>query len=73
MAQVPSAEQHRALLNDCWALARALPDSGVLDRARRPYRVIRFEHKLDSVTNDPIGLLESVRGMARRTSDGLEC
>jgi tetratricopeptide (TPR) repeat protein len=72
MTGVPSTEQHRALLNDCWALARALPGSGVLDRARRPYRAIRFERKLDSVANDPVGLLEYVRGMARRTSDGLE-
>jgi tetratricopeptide (TPR) repeat protein len=72
MAQVPSPEQHRALLNDCWAIARALPTSGVLDRARRPYRAIRFERKLDSVVSDPVGLLEYVRGMARRTSEGLE-
>jgi tetratricopeptide (TPR) repeat protein len=72
VTQVPSPEQHRALLNDCWDLARALPDSGVLNRARQPYRAIRFERKLDSVTNDPVGLLEYVRGMARRTSDGLD-
>jgi tetratricopeptide (TPR) repeat protein len=72
VTQVPSPEQHRALLNDCWALARALPDSGVLNRARQPYRAIRIERKLDSVTNDPVGLLEYVRGMARRTSDGLD-
>jgi tetratricopeptide (TPR) repeat protein len=72
MTQVPSAEQHRALLNDCWDLARALPTSGVLDRARRPYRAIRFERKLAAVANDPVGLLDYVRGMARRTSDGLE-
>jgi tetratricopeptide (TPR) repeat protein len=72
MALIPSREQHRALLNDCWAIARALPTSGVLDRARRPYRAIRFERKLDAVATDPAGLLEYVRGMARRTSDGLE-
>jgi tetratricopeptide (TPR) repeat protein len=72
MARVPSPEQHRALLSDCWAIARALPTSGVLDRDRRPYRAIRFERKLDSVASDPIGLLEYVRGMARRTSEGLE-
>ena len=72
MGRVPSTEQHRALLNDCWALACALPGSGVLDRARRPYRAIRFERKLDSVASDPVELLEYVRGMARRTSDGLE-
>lgn len=72
MTQVPSPEQHRALLSDCRGIARALPDSGVLDRARRPYRAIRFERKLDSVAHDPVGLLEYVRGMARRTSDGLE-
>jgi tetratricopeptide (TPR) repeat protein len=72
MTQVPTAEQHRALLSDCWDLARALPTSGVLDRARRPYRAIRFERKLDAVANDPVGLLEYIRGMARRTSEGLE-
>lgn len=27
MTQVPTAEQHRALLSDCWGLARALPGS----------------------------------------------
>jgi tetratricopeptide (TPR) repeat protein len=72
MTEVPTAEQHRALLSDCWGLARALPTSGVLDRARRPYRAIRFERKLDAVAHDPVGLLEYVRGMARRTSEGLE-
>jgi len=72
MTQVPSPEQHRALLSDCRGIARALPDSGVLDRARRPYRAIRFERKLDSVAHDPVGLFEYVRGMARRTSDGFE-
>jgi len=72
MTQVPSPEQHRALLSDCWGIARALPDSGVLDRALRPYRARRFERKLDSVAHDPVGLLEYVRGMARRTSDGFE-
>jgi tetratricopeptide (TPR) repeat protein len=72
MAQVPTAEQHRALLNDCRELAGALPASGVLDRGRRPYRAIRFERKLDAVEHDPAGLLEYIRGMARRTSEGLE-
>lgn len=72
MPSIPTSEQHRALLDDCWAIARALPTSGVLNRGRRPYRAIRFERKLDSVSNDPAGLLEYVRGMARRTSDGLE-
>jgi tetratricopeptide (TPR) repeat protein len=72
MTQVPTPEQHRALLSDCWDLARALPSSGVLNRARKPYRAIRFERKLDAVAHDPVGLLEYVRGMARRTSDGLE-
>jgi hypothetical protein len=68
----PTSEQHRALLNDCWELAKALPDSGVLDRGRRPYRARRFERKLSEVEHDPIALLEYVRGMARRTSEGLE-
>jgi tetratricopeptide (TPR) repeat protein len=72
MTQVPTPEQHRALLSDCWDLARALPTSGVLDRGRRPYRAIRFERKLDAVAQDPVGLLEYVRGMASRTSEGLE-
>jgi tetratricopeptide (TPR) repeat protein len=72
VTQIPSAEQHRALLNDCWDLARALPSSGVLNRARRPYRAIRFERKLDAVANDPIGLLEYVRGMAHRATYGLD-
>ena len=44
----------------------------MLDRARRPYRAIRFERKLDAVAHDPVGLLEYIAGMARRTSDGLE-
>lgn len=70
--QFPTPEQHRVLLHDCWQLVRALPTSGVLDRARRPYRAIRFERKLEAVTNDPKALLEYVRGMARRTSEGLE-
>jgi tetratricopeptide (TPR) repeat protein len=72
VAERPTPEQHRALLNDCRAIARALPTSGVLDRGRRPYRPIRFEPKLDSVANDPPGLVEYVRGMAGRTSEGLE-
>jgi hypothetical protein len=72
VSQLPTSEQHRALLEDCWELARGLPTSGVLDRARRPYRAIRFERKLDAVANDPEGLLEYIRGMARRTSEGLE-
>ncbi len=72
MTEMPTAEQHRALLSDCWALARALPGSGVLDRGRRPYRAIRFERKLNAVAKDPVGLSDYVRGMARRTSDGLD-
>jgi tetratricopeptide (TPR) repeat protein len=72
MTPNPSPEQHRALLHDCWAIAEALPTSGVLDRARRPYRAIRFERKLDDLANDPSGLLEYIRGMARRTSEGLD-
>lgn len=44
----------------------------MLDRGRRPYRPIRFERKLDSISNNPVGLLEYVRGMAKRTSQGLE-
>ncbi|OAI39292.1 hypothetical protein AYO39_00410 [Actinobacteria bacterium SCGC AG-212-D09] len=60
------------MLADCWAIANALPTSGVLDRGRRPYRAIRFERKLDTVANDPRGLLGYIRGMARRTSEGLE-
>jgi tetratricopeptide (TPR) repeat protein len=72
MTQVPSPEQHRALLSDCWDIARALPDSGVLDRARQPYRARRFTRKLDSVAHDPVELLKYVRGMARRTSEGFE-
>ena len=72
MTQVPSPAQHRALLSDCWDIARALPDSGVLDRARQPYRARRFTRKLDSVAHDPVELLKYVRGMARRTSEGFE-
>jgi hypothetical protein len=53
MADEPTPEQHRALPSDCWAIARALPTSGVLDRGKRPYRPIRFERKLESVSNDP--------------------
>jgi tetratricopeptide (TPR) repeat protein len=59
-------------LDDCWKLARALPKSGVLDRGRRPYRARRFEAKLSDSANDPAALLEYIRGMARRSSDGLE-
>ena len=72
VANLPSQEQHRALLDDCWAIARALPTSGVLDRGRRPYRAIRFERKLTrSLTTRP-ACSSTHRGMARRTSDGLE-
>jgi len=72
MAPTPSPEEHRALRDDCRAIAEALPTSGVLDRARRPYHAIRFERKLDDLANDAAGLLEYVRGMARRTSEGLD-
>ena len=72
MSHVPTAEQHRALLNDCWHLTQALPGSGVLDRRHRPYRALRVEQKLKALEDDPVGLLEYIRGMARRTSEGLE-
>jgi tetratricopeptide (TPR) repeat protein len=72
MTQMPSPEQHRALLSDCRGIARALPDSGVLDDGGHPYRARRFERKLDSVADNPVGLLEYIRGMAHRTSDGYE-
>jgi hypothetical protein len=72
MPAEPTPDQHRALFDDCWEIARALPTSGVLDRGRRPYRAIRFERKLESVRRDPAGLLSYITGMARRTSDGLE-
>jgi tetratricopeptide (TPR) repeat protein len=72
MNPAPTPEQHRALLSDCWELARAYPTSGVLNRGGRPYRAIRFERKLDAVANDPEGLLEYVRGLAYRTTHGLD-
>ena len=46
---VPTAEQHRALLNDCWRLTRALPSSGVLDSGGRPYRAVYVERELKAL------------------------
>jgi hypothetical protein len=72
MPGAPTPEQHLALLHDCREVAEALPSSGVLDQGGRPYRPIRFERKLDAVQDEPDELLVYVRGMARRTSDGLD-
>jgi tetratricopeptide (TPR) repeat protein len=72
MKPAPTTEQHHALLSDCWELARAYPTSSVLNRGGRPYRAIRFERKLDAVADDPEGLLEYVRGLAYRTTQGLD-
>ncbi len=41
-------------------------------RGHRPYRALRVERKLKALENDPVGLLEYIRAMARRTSEGLE-
>lgn len=68
----PTPEQHRAVLHDCWELVQALPTSGVLDRGKRPYRALRVERKLRALEDDPVGLLQYIAGMARRTSEGLE-
>jgi tetratricopeptide (TPR) repeat protein len=68
----PTQEQHRALLNDCWYLVHELPTSGVLDRGGRPYRAQRVAMKLQKLEDDPAGLLEYIRGMARRWSEGLD-
>lgn len=72
MTTIPTPDQHQALLRDARHLIDQLPDSGVLNSGGKPYRAIRLERKLANLENDPVGLLEYVRGMARRWSEGLD-
>jgi hypothetical protein len=72
MTTVPTPDQHRALLRDCRHLIDQLPDSGVLNSGGKPYRALRVERKLADLGSDPVGLLEYVRGMASRWSEGLD-
>jgi hypothetical protein len=72
MTEIPTPEQHAALLYDLTEQLAALPSSGAMNAGRKPYRASRTERAIKAREDDPEALAAYLTKIAfQPTSEAL--